>query len=154
MKEKENIENLLEIRYYEGKVKELDTIKKRIKDIEDKKAEGHRIRAGIPNFEETEPNITYYAKLEKSKSEKNLIYSLYDKNGHISAGTDEVLATSTEFYFDLYKKEGVDTTPQNKILKSLNTKLSSVGKAECDKMLQEAESLMHSRNSLSERPQD
>ena len=47
MKEKENTENLLEINYCENKVKELDTIKKRIKDIEDKKAEGHRIRARI-----------------------------------------------------------------------------------------------------------
>ena len=84
---------------------ELDTIKKIIKDIEDKKAEGHRAWARIPKFEETEPNITYYAELEKSKSEKNLIYSLYKKNGDISVGTDEVLATSKEFYFDLYKKE-------------------------------------------------
>ena len=71
MKEKKNIENILEINYCENKVKELDTIKKRIKDIEDKKAEGHRIRDRVPRFEETEPNITYYAKLEKSKSEKN-----------------------------------------------------------------------------------
>ena len=70
MREKENNENLLEINYCENKVKELDTIKKRIKDIENKKAEGHRIRARIPDFEETEPNIIYYAKLEKSKSFK------------------------------------------------------------------------------------
>ena len=116
----------------------MDTIKKRIKDIEDKMAGGHRIRARIPKFEETEPNITYYAKLEKSKSQKNLIYSLYKKNGEISAGTDEVLATSKEFYSDLYKK-GVDTTLQNKILKSLNTILSNVDKAECEKILQKPE---------------
>ena len=31
MKEKENIENLLEIHYCENKVKELDTMKKRIR---------------------------------------------------------------------------------------------------------------------------
>ena len=61
-KEKENIEDLLEINYCENKVKELDTIKKRIKDSEDKRAEGHRIRARISKFEETETNITYYAK--------------------------------------------------------------------------------------------
>ena len=67
MKDKENIENLLEINYCENKVKELHRIKKRIKDIEDKKAEGHRIRARVPRFEETKPNITYYAKLEKSR---------------------------------------------------------------------------------------
>ena len=35
----------------------------------------------------------------------------------------------------MYKKEGVDTTLQNKILKSLN----NVDKAECDKILQEPE---------------
>ena len=63
MIEKENIENLLEI-------------KKRIKDIEDKKAEGQRIGARIAKFKETEPSITYYAKLEKSKSEKFLSSSL------------------------------------------------------------------------------
>ena len=72
MKEKENIENLSEINYCESKIKELDTIKKRLKDIEDKKAEGHRFRARIPNFEETEPITTYYAKLEKSKLEKKI----------------------------------------------------------------------------------
>ena len=74
--------------------------------IEDKKAEGHRIRARIPKFEETEPNITYYAKLEKSKSEKNLIYSLYKKNGDISAGT------SKEFYCDLYRRCRHNTAKQ------------------------------------------
>ena len=89
-KRKENIENLLEINYCENKVNELDTIKKRIKDIEDRKAQGHRIRARIPNFEETEPNIIYHAKLEKSKSDKDLIYSLYDENGDISTGTGQM----------------------------------------------------------------
>ena len=105
MKEKDNIENLLEINYCESKVKELDTIKKRIKDTENKKAEGYRIQARIANFDKTEPNITYYADMEKSKSEKNLIYSLYDKNLDISARTHEVLVTSKKFYSDLQKKK-------------------------------------------------
>ena len=75
VKERENIENLLEINYCENKVKELDIRKNSIKDIQDKKAEGHRIRARMPKFEETESNITYDAKLEKSKSEKfNLFF--------------------------------------------------------------------------------
>ena len=77
----------------------------------------------------------------KNQNQKNLIYSLYKKNGDISAGTDEILATSREFYYDLCKKKGADTTLQNKILKSLNAKLSNVDKAECDKILQEPEIL-------------
>ena len=36
-------------------------------------------------------------------------------------------------------KKEEDTTLQNKILKSLNTRLSNVDKAECDKILQEPE---------------
>ena len=64
---------------------------------------------------------------------------MYDKNGDISAGTDEVLAISKEFYSDLYKKEAVDTTLRNKVLRSLNTKLSNVDKAECEKIFQEPE---------------
>ena len=102
---KENFENLLEINYSENKVEELDTINKKIKDIENKKAEGHRIFARILKFEGTGPNIIYCAKQEKSKLEKKLIYSLYKKNGDISACTDEVLITSKEFYSDLYKKK-------------------------------------------------
>ena len=76
--------------------------------------------------------------MEKSKSEKNFNLFLYEKNGDISAGTNEVLATSKEFYSDLCEK-GVDTTLQNKILKSLSTKLNNLHKAECDKILQEPE---------------
>ena len=49
------------------------------------------------------------------------------------------LVCNKEFYSDLYKKEGVDTMLQNKVLKSLNTKLSNVDKAECDKILQKPE---------------
>ena len=42
----------------------------------------------------------------KNQNQKNrLIYSLCKKNGDISAGTDEVLVISKEFYSDLYKKK-------------------------------------------------
>ena len=64
---------------------------------------------------------------------------MYEKNGDASASTDEVVATSKELYSDLYKKERIYITLQNKILKSLNTKLSNVDKAECGKFLQEPE---------------
>ena len=50
MKEKENIENLLEINYCEKKVKELDTIKKRIKEIEDKKQKGIGLGLGYQSL--------------------------------------------------------------------------------------------------------
>ena len=86
---------------------------------------------------------------KKSKSEKNLIYSLYDKNEDISTGTYEVLVTNKKFYSDLYKKEGVDTTLQNKILEFLNTKLSNVWiKQSVTKFCRSVKSLIHSQNSF------
>ena len=67
--------------YTEQLEKELDSILKRQKELLLKKSEGHRTRARIPHFEENEPNISYYARMEKIKSEGNTIQSLYDKNG-------------------------------------------------------------------------
>ena len=46
-------------------VKELDCVNIRLL----RKSEGHRIRARIPNFEEQEPSIAYYSRMEKIRSE-------------------------------------------------------------------------------------
>ena len=65
--------------YAEQLKKVLDCILKRQKELFLKKSEGHRIRARIPHFQENEPNISYYARMEKIKSEGNIIQPLYEK---------------------------------------------------------------------------
>ena len=66
-KERERLEILLGQCYTEQLEKELDCILKRQKELLLKKSEGHRIRARILHFEENEPNISYYARMEKIK---------------------------------------------------------------------------------------
>ena len=66
-KERERLEILLGQCYTEQLEKELDFVLKRQKELLLKKSEGHHIRARIPHFEENEPNISYYARMEKMK---------------------------------------------------------------------------------------
>ena len=67
-KERERLEISIDRCYTEQSEKELDCTLKRQKELLLKKSEGYRIRARIPHFQESEPNISYYARMEKVKS--------------------------------------------------------------------------------------
>jgi hypothetical protein len=69
--------------------------------------QGFRIRSRLPHFEESEPNISYYARLEKIRGEKNLIYALKDDDGLVYEGTKEVLRIAEKYYSNLFKEEPV-----------------------------------------------
>ena len=49
-----------------------------IEQEEERRAEGCRVRARVPNFEGKEPGIAYISKIEKSRTGRNLIYALRD----------------------------------------------------------------------------
>ena len=67
------------------------------------KVEDHRIRARIPHFEENEPSISYYARMEKIMSGGSTIQSLYDKNGIQQSETSQVLKITEDYYSDLFR---------------------------------------------------
>ena len=104
-KERERLEILLDQCYTEQLEKELDCILKRRNELLLKKSEGHRIRARIPHFEQNEPNISYYVRMEKIKSEGNTIQSLYDKNGKQQYKTSQSLKITENYYSDLFRAE-------------------------------------------------
>ena len=81
---------------------------KRQKELLLKKSEGYRIRARIPNFEDNEPNISYYSRMEKIKAEGNKIHSLYDKNGILQSKTASVLKIAEDYYSDLFRASETD----------------------------------------------
>ena len=56
---------------------------KNINVLKQKKSEGYRTRARITSFENNESNISYHSKLEKIKTERDLINFLYDENNVI-----------------------------------------------------------------------
>ena len=89
-KEKDRFQSLLNENYSEHIVKELEYVSKRLKNLMMRRSEGHKIRTRIPNFEEQEPNIAYYSRMEKIRSEGNMIYSIKDKNGTVQDSTENI----------------------------------------------------------------
>ena len=57
-------------------------------------------------FEEKEPNIAYYSRMEKIRSEGNMIYSIKDKNGILQNSTENIIKASNEFYSDWFNAGG------------------------------------------------
>ena len=82
---------------------ELNRILCLLEDDEAREAEGCRVRARVPNYEEREPGIAYISKMEKSHATRSLIYALKDDNGQTKHGTENVLKIAQEFYINLVK---------------------------------------------------
>ena len=56
---------------------ELAWVMGRLKEEEDRKAEGYRIRSRVPHFEEGEPGIAYFRRMEKiGRMERNFHCSM------------------------------------------------------------------------------
>ena len=98
------LENLLDQKYSKQTERELECILKRQKELLLKKLKSRWIRSHISNFEENEPNIPYYSRIEKIKAEGNKIHSLYDKNGILQSKTVNVLKIAEDYYFDLLEQ--------------------------------------------------
>ena len=81
-KERERLKISIDRYNTEQSEKELECILKRQKELLLKTSEGHRIMARIPHFKENEPNISYYARIEKVKSEGNTIIVCMTKTVH------------------------------------------------------------------------
>ena len=88
-----------------------------------KSIEGHRIRARLPSFEDGEPNISFYAKMEKYRTERNSVNSLYDENSDIPTGTENVLRVAQKYYEMLYTAEETDKSMQNQILSKTTARI-------------------------------
>ena len=83
---------------------EIENLQKQLNKIEIEEINGYMIRTKIPNFEKAEPNIKFYADIEKKQGNKNIISSLKDKEGNVKSNTKEILQVATNFYSELYKR--------------------------------------------------
>ena len=108
---------------------------KRLRNLLIRRSEGHKIRARIPNFEEQEPDIAYCSRMEKIRSEGNMIYSIKDKNGTLQNSTENIIKVSHEFYSDLFKAGVTDRQLQGDILRHTQKKITMEQQSSCDKDL-------------------
>ena len=100
---------------------------------EEKEVDGYRARTkGVPKYEQKEPAIAFYAKLEKRKGQKNVIGELKDKEGHVFSDKDNLLRIVHDFYQDLYTPCPVDLRVQDTLLHNIDKKVSEAHKVMLD----------------------
>ena len=51
---------------------------------------GSLLRSKVPGIEEGDTNLAYYSKLEKKRDDESTIFSLMNKEGSLSEGTENI----------------------------------------------------------------
>ena len=113
-----------------AQVARLKTVQERIKILEEKETEGHRIRSrNVPKYEHSDPNVSFYAKLEKRAIKKSIITSLKeDEKGPEVKKAEDLMQIVSKFYKNLYNSSKTCLRSQNSLLKNINNRLTSAQK--------------------------
>ena len=107
----------------------LKTVQNHLRDLENKEIDGYRVRTrNLPNYEHSEPNISFYAKLEKRTFKKSKISSLKDENGKNVNDTAGLLRVTEAFYRKLFSPSNTDPIQQKHLLKNIKTTLTHTQK--------------------------
>ena len=97
----------------------------RLREHDLKEVEGYKARIrGLPKYEMKEPNIQFYANLERKKGGLQTIKELKDKTGQPKQETKDILGIVTDFYKDLFTPSPTSKSMQNKLLKNITTSIS------------------------------
>ena len=100
-------------------------LKEKLNIFEEKLIEGYRHRTrGLPRYEQREPDIECYAKLEKRSAQWTVIGELRHKNGAVYSDNQHLLDNTTDFYTELYPPNSVDESVQEKMLDNVDHKLT------------------------------
>ena len=115
-------------------------LKEKLKTFEEKLIEGYRHRTrGLPRYEQREPGIEFYAKLEKRSTQRTVIGELRHKDGTVYSDNQHLLDITTEFYTELYTPNSGDESVQEKLLCNVDHKLTDQQKCMLDAELTQKE---------------
>ena len=116
-------------------------LKTRLNEIEEKEIEGYirRVKFMAP-YEKSEPDISFYSKLENQKRANSRISQLAEsRDGEIFTDNDNIVRIASNFYRDLFTSDRVNEKIQQKLLGNVKTKLSKEAKTGLDKPITEGE---------------
>ncbi len=100
--------------------------KEKFKHITESEIEGHKIRTrGQPTYEINEPDISFFAKLEKKSQSKNNISQLQDEEGNLKTTSEEMLKIAENYYTKLFSTSVTQRAKQLQLLKNIDKKLSA-----------------------------
>ena len=90
-----------------------------------RKIKGHQTRIKTqPKFEFGEPNIAFFADLERKSSKKKSISELQDRSGEMKYDTEDLKGIAVDFYTDLFDEKKTNAQSTTKLLSNIKRKLS------------------------------
>ena len=111
----------------EPQIERLKTVQSHLKRFEEQEIEGHRLRTrNLPNFNKSEPNLSFYARLEKRFIKQTRISTLKDDQGKSVSQPQDLLRVISKFYTSLFTPSTTTSNAQKKLLKNVTKTLSVV----------------------------
>ena len=100
-------------------------LKGKLRILDEKLIDGYHQRTrGLPKYEQREPDIAFYAKLEKRSAQRTVLGELRDKNGEVYSDNGHLMQIVTDFYTELYTPSPVDESVQEKLLGNVDRTLT------------------------------
>lgn len=119
---------------------EYEYLRNKLNDWTRKQIDGHQIRMKTqPKFESCEPNIDFYANLEKKTSKKRVITHLIDRDGVLKTKKQDVLGIATNFYTNLFSSKHSDERVAFDLLGNVDKHLSREHKVSMDRHITKEE---------------
>ena len=98
--------------------------------------EGYQTRIKTqPRLEPGEPNISFYADLEKKESKKKNISQLKDTKGEIKHDTESMKAIATEYYTNLFDMKVINHNIAQRLLRNIKNQITPQQRANLDKII-------------------
>ena len=105
-----------------------------------KQIDGHMVRIKTqPKLEHGEPNIAFFAGLEKKSAQKKCIQQLKGRDGVTKTNTEDIINIANDFYTDLFDTKPTDSQTADKLLRNIRKKVSSGDKATLDDVITKKE---------------
>ncbi len=105
-----------------------------LNDWNRKKIDGYKARVRTsPKFEFNEPNIDFYATLEKKSGKKSTISQLSDQHGQIKHETDDLKQIATDYYSDLFSEKKTVDSKTTKLIGNISRKITEAQKRDMDR---------------------
>ena len=105
-----------------------------------KKIRGHQARVKTqPTFEFGEPNISFFADLEKKTAKKKHISELRNKTGEFKHETADIKEIAVDFYTELFREKKTKVQSTSKLLNNITKTISSDQRQSMDAIITEEE---------------
>ena len=112
----------------------------KLNDWHRKQMEGHQTRVKTqPRLEPGEPNISFYADLEKKESKKKNITHLMDPDGEIKHDTEGMKNIATDYYTRLFDTKRTDAATGQRLLRNIARQLTPQQRDNLDKVISREE---------------